>query len=192
MEFLKKFRKILKVLHRKFICCFMYINCPTYMEMMVKYLKKNGMRIDGFPNYICNDVHFDGKDYSKIYLGNNITISREVLFLTHDYSMYTVFAQGNSGMTIPNADILKLQNDKDKLLILREIVVEENCFIGARATLLPGTHIGKNSIIGAGAVVKGNIPAESIVVGNPSRVIGTTSEWLNNKAQQIVERGELL
>lgn len=44
-----------------------------------------------------------------------------------------------------------------------EIIIEENCWIGAGAIILKGTHIGKNSIISAGTVVKSNIPANSIV-----------------------------
>ena len=40
-----------------------------------------------------------------------------------------------------------------------------------------GVSIGDNTIIGAGAVVKGNIPAGVIVVGNPGKIIGTTNEY---------------
>ena len=46
------------------------------------------------PRYIYNDVHFDSIDYSIIHIGNGCTISREVLFLTHDYSMHTVYSEG--------------------------------------------------------------------------------------------------
>ena len=161
------------------------------MKTYVKYLKKHGMDIQGMPNYFFSDVCFDGKDYGYIHIGNNVTISRGVLFLTHDYSMFTVFAQGNSGMDIPDAEILKQQSDKDRLSIFRHIHVEENCFIGARVTLLPGAHIGRNSIVGAGAVVKGKIPEGSIVIGNPARVIGKTDEWLQKKAELLKEKGEL-
>jgi len=44
-----------------------------------------------------------------------------------------------------------------------EIVIEEGCWIGAGAIILRGVHIGKNSVIEAGAVVKGDIPPNSIV-----------------------------
>ena len=184
-------KKVLRVLHRKLICMTMFINAPFYMKTYVKYLKKRGMDIKGMPNYFSNDVHFDGKDYRKIHIGDNVSISREVLFLTHDYSMHTVFARGKSGMNIPDSDILQKQDEKDSLLIFRDITVEDNCMIGARATLLPGAHIGKNSIVGAGAVVKGTIPEGSIVIGNPAKVIGKTDEWLQKKAELLKEKGEL-
>lgn len=44
-----------------------------------------------------------------------------------------------------------------------EIIIEDGCWIGAGAIILRGTHIGKNSVIEAGAVLKGDVPANSIV-----------------------------
>ena len=51
--------------------------------------------------------------------------------------------------------------------------VGENVWIGARATILGGSHIGDNAVIGAGAVVNGEIPAFAIAAGNPATVIGS-------------------
>lgn len=51
------------------------------------------------------------------------------------------------------------------------IVVEDDCWIGAKVTFLDGAHVGRGSIIGAGSVVRGVIPAYSIVAGVPARVI---------------------
>lgn len=55
-----------------------------------------------------------------------------------------------------------------------EIIIEDGCWIGAGAIILRGTHIGKNSVIEAGAVVKGNIPSNSLVVAiRETRIIPT-------------------
>lgn len=189
---MNRLKKVIKVLHRKLICMLLYINGPFYMRTYVKYLRRHGMDIKGMPNYFSNDVHFDGKDYGKIHIGDGVTVSREVLFLTHDYAAHTIFGGGVTATISPSdVAVLAAQDAKDKLLVLRDICVEDNCFIGARVTLLPGTHIGKNSLIGAGAVVKGNIPEGSIVIGNPARVIGKTDEWLQKKAELLKEKGEL-
>ena len=51
------------------------------------------------------------------------------------------------------------------------VVIEEGASIGANATLLPGVTIGKRAMVGAGAVVTKDVPAETVVVGNPARVI---------------------
>ena len=55
------------------------------------------------------------------------------------------------------------------------MVLGKDSFIGAGAILLPGTTIGCNCIIGAGAVVKGLVPDYSIVAGNPAKVIVKTN-----------------
>jgi UDP-2-acetamido-3-amino-2,3-dideoxy-glucuronate N-acetyltransferase len=50
--------------------------------------------------------------------------------------------------------------------------VEQGASIGANATILPGLRIGRNAMIGAGAVVTHSVPSNAIVVGNPARIIG--------------------
>lgn len=61
--------------------------------------------------------------------------------------------------------------------MLLPIEFEDGAFKGANCTLLPGTTIGKNTIVGAGSVVKGDIPDDVVIVGNPARIIKTTSEY---------------
>jgi acetyltransferase-like isoleucine patch superfamily enzyme len=51
------------------------------------------------------------------------------------------------------------------------IVIGENAWIGAKAVLLSGAHIGEGSIVGAGAVVDFEVPPYTTVAGNPARVI---------------------
>ncbi len=51
-------------------------------------------------------------------------------------------------------------------------IVERGASIGAQATILPGLRIGKNAMVGAGAVVTQNVPPNAKVVGNPARIVG--------------------
>lgn len=60
--------------------------------------------------------------------------------------------------------------------IYRDTVIEENCFIGARAIIMPGITVGHNSIVGAGAVVTKDVPPRTIVAGNPAEIIRTDIE----------------
>ena len=53
----------------------------------------------------------------------------------------------------------------------RPVVIEEDVFLGTRVLVMKGSTIGRGSIIGAGSVVVGEIPAGSIAAGNPARVI---------------------
>lgn len=55
------------------------------------YYKKMGIDINGNPRYISTDVYFDAYDWSKIHIGDRVTISREVMFLTHDFSVNNAF-----------------------------------------------------------------------------------------------------
>ena len=55
---------------------------------------------------------------------------------------------------------------------MKPVTIADDVWIGARVLLLPGTNIGRGSIIGAGSVVKGEIPEFAIVGGNPAVVTG--------------------
>ena len=70
-----------------------------------------------------------------------------------------------------------------------ETVVERNASIGANATILPGVRIGQNAMIGAGAVVTNDVPANAIVTGNPARIAGYaeshSSSWSEQQPRSV-------
>ena len=53
----------------------------------------------------------------------------------------------------------------------RPIVIEDKVWIGINSTILPGVKIGYGAIVGAGSVVTKDVPAMTIVAGNPARII---------------------
>lgn len=55
-------------------------------------------------------------------------------------------------------------------------VVEDNVRIGGNVTILPGVKIGTNSLIGAGTILTKNVPSNSVIAGNPARIIKNISE----------------
>jgi acetyltransferase-like isoleucine patch superfamily enzyme len=110
----------------------------------------------------------------KIVLGQGCSVN--------DYSIL----YGYGGITIGDdvhiaAHTVIVASEHDYRLLGREnfsedmrgkgIVIEDNVWIGANAVVLDGVTIGKGSVIGAGAVVSRDIPADSIAVGVPARVI---------------------
>lgn len=166
-----KIRKIWLVLQRKMIGLLNYFSPNLYMKFYSRYLKKIGIRLgNSRPNYIDPSVHFDGVDYSLIKIGSNATISREVLFLTHDYSVYKA--------------LVLVGKENEFRRVDKPITLGDNCFVGARATLLPGTVIGDNCIIGACSVVKGHIDSNSVVAGNPAVILKRTEEYAEQYLQK--------
>ena len=123
-----------------------------------------GMEINGIPNYISSSCWFDGTDYSRIQLNDGCTISSHVSFLTHDWSLHTV---GKSLGIV--GDLPYGKHGK--------IFIGEYAFIGRGSILMPNSSIGKGSIVGAGTVVRGNIPDYSIVIGNPCQIIGKSDDY---------------
>ena len=58
----------------------------------------------------------------------------------------------------------------------KEVIIEENVWIGEKAIVLKGSKIGKNSIIGAGSVVNGVVPENVVFAGNPAREVKKLDE----------------
>jgi len=63
-------------------------------------------------------------------------------------------------------------NNQPEDISVASIYIGNNVFIGTGAIILKGVRIGDNSVVGAGAIVTKNIPDNTIVVGNPSRIVG--------------------
>lgn len=53
----------------------------------------------------------------------------------------------------------------------KDIIVEEDAWIGSNVTLLRGAHIGRGCNIGSGSVIRGEVPPYSVVIGNPAKVV---------------------
>ncbi|HQU38047.1 MAG TPA: WxcM-like domain-containing protein [Anaerolineales bacterium] len=68
------------------------------------------------------------------------------------------------------------------------IVVQKGASIGANATILPGVTIGQNAMVGAGAVVTRDVPPNSIVMGNPARIVNYVTESF--ETQETVAQSE--
>ena len=64
-----------------------------------------------------------------------------------------------------------LEPEKRKMTYAAPIVLGKNVWVGSNATILQGVTIGDNSVIGAGAVVTGDIPANTVAVGVPAKVV---------------------
>ena len=75
----------------------------------------------------------------------------------------------------PRANLLTVNHPQDpkqrRSLIVKPITIKRNAWIGAAATILPGVTVGENAIVGANALVTKDVPANTVVGGNPAKVI---------------------
>lgn len=101
-------------------------------------------------NFNCNFVD-DGK----------ITIGKKVMF----GPAVTIATVGHP-----------IAPDMREYMYTAPVTIKDNCWIGAGVTICPGVTIGENSVIGAGSVVVHDIPANSVAVGNPCKVIRKINE----------------
>ena len=69
----------------------------------------------------------------------------------------------------------------------RDVIVDEDVWMGARVSLLSGVHIGRGAEIGTGAVVRGSIPPYAVVIGNPAKVVG-----FRFTPEEIIEHEKIL
>ena len=114
----------------------------------------------------------DGVDVGEdtfITASNRIVIGGTSLF----GRMVTVTDNSHGATTI---DDLSKAPHMRKVISKGEVVIGENVWIGDKATILPGVHIGKGAVVGANAVVTKDVPPFSVVGGIPARVLHRVKE----------------
>ena len=115
---------------------------------------------------IGNNVGISGATiYARkgITIGDNTAIGGNVKILDNDFHPLD-WETRNRYLNDPNggnADVVPA----------KEITIGKNCFIGCNSIILKGTVLGDGCVVGAGAVVSGKFESNSVIVGNPARVI---------------------
>ncbi|MFH1915984.1 MAG: DapH/DapD/GlmU-related protein [Nanoarchaeota archaeon] len=69
----------------------------------------------------------------------------------------------------------------------KSVIVEEGAKLGANTTILPGVTIGKNALVGAGAVVTKNVAPDAVVIGNPAREVKKVNELTYDSGEKAYE-----
>ncbi|HEY0796718.1 MAG TPA: hypothetical protein VGD64_13165 [Acidisarcina sp.] len=95
-----------------------------------------------------------------ITIGDNVMMGSKVLIIDHNHGSYGPLVHDNPD-TPPSS----------RTLTSGPVLIGDNVWIGDGAVITPNSTIGSGSVIGANAVVTGAIPANSIAVGIPARVI---------------------
>lgn len=105
--------------------------------------------------HLGNNVNFNGMRISgggTVYIGDNFHSGVECMMITQNHNY--------EGSKIPY----------DSTYIYKDIIIEDNVWLGNRVIVLGGVRIGEGSIIQAGSVVVGDIPKYAIAGGHPAKV----------------------
>jgi len=127
------------------------------------------------------DYGYVGKDTriwsaGKIFIGNRVLISHNVNIIDNNTHPLDPFERHLDYIHI----ITKGFSDS-VLLNPREIIIEDDVWIGFNSVILKGVKIGKGAIVGAGTFVTKDIPPYAVVVGNPSKIIKYITPERNDK-----------
>ena len=134
-------------------------------EIINDYFRKQGVRI-GNRTHIFSNIS-NGEPY-LISIGDDVTISNNVSFITHDSSISKALPEFTD--------------------VFGEIQIDNNCFIGMNTVILPGVHICDNTIIAAGAVITKSIKEPGNVWGGvPARKIDTVQSFAEHYREFAVE-----
>lgn len=140
--------------------------CKRHSSAFIKYLRNKGMVIGADTTFLSpRKTYIDENRAEWIKIGNQCVICRNVTMIAHDYSWITLLKY--DGSFIPSGG--------------GRINIGNNVFVGEGSTILRDVNIGDNCIIGANSVVSRDIPANSVAVGCPAKVIMTLDEYIEKK-----------
>ncbi|WP_292184938.1 acyltransferase [Butyrivibrio sp.] len=119
-----------------------------------------------------------------IRIGNNVGISGATIYARKGIAIGDNTAIGGNVKILDN-DFHPIEFEERNMLLndenggnsdmvpAKEISIGRNCFIGCNSIILKGTVLGDGCVVGAGAVVAGKFKDNSVIVGNPAKVIKT-------------------
>lgn len=143
-------------------------------ERYIDYLRKKGVTVGN--NVIFCEPRSTAIDVSRpclIEIGNDVNINTHFTIMTHDFANF-VFRNY----------MLDYVNNCGK------VIIGNNIYIGTKVTILRGVTIGDNCVIGAGSVVTKDIPANSVAVGVPCKVVSTIEKYYEKRKSVGLEEAK--
>ncbi len=126
---------------------------PDYYRKITDAKIGNGCRI------MDRRANLFGSESYLIELGDNVTLAEDVKLIAHD-----------GGVAV-------LRSMHPNINVYGTIKINNNCFIGVNAVILPDVIIGPNSVVAAGSVVTKDVPPNTVVAGVPARVICSLGDY---------------
>jgi len=153
-------------------CIRLLIKVTSNPFKVAQLWRKLGLEI-GEGTCIYRDVVISS-EYEPIKIGKNCVLTGCAL-IAHDASTNKALGirYGEPSITMP-------------------VIIKDDCFIGYGSIILMGVTIGKGSIVGAGAVVTKDVPPDSVVGGNPAKIICTKSDLVAKRKEEIAKNPEII
>lgn len=144
-----------------------YLGKPLFLMGIRKVFIDKRVRI--FP-HLRMEVHRSG----SIHIQEDVVISQNV----HITSAGNLII-GKSSLILANVFITNIDHDYEEIgkhvvnqeYVIKDTIIGENCYIGMGAAIMAGTKLGKQCIVGANSVVRGEFPDYCVIVGAPARIV---------------------
>lgn len=132
-----------------------------YISLFIKQIGKGC--------YIMRNVEI--RKPKNITIGNNVVINKRSL-LDGRGALLSIGDNTDIAQEVNIWTLTHDVNDSNHKVYGKPVVIGDHCWIGARATILPGISIGKGAVVGTCSVVTKDVPPYAIVAGNPAKIIG--------------------
>ena len=175
LEFIRGSAELRRIRERAESLCFRMNHTPPEEKDMIRKILEEligsmGVDCSIKPPFLC--------DYGDcIHLGNRFFANYGCKFVdggTIRFGDDVLVGPGCTFVTVNHA--LEPERRRQGVMQCKSITVGNNVWFGAEVTVCPGVTIGDNCVIAAGSVVVKDIPANSVAVGNPCKVIRKVSE----------------
>ncbi|AIQ54434.1 hypothetical protein R70331_24870 [Paenibacillus sp. FSL R7-0331] len=156
-------------------------------KLIATNLPQSYLRINKFSHFLrafCGKLIFE-ESGKQIAIGKKAIVSRRIKIgnksgIGEYCEIYGTCYIGNNVLMAPECIIYTRNHNykKKELIILNQgveiekpVVIGDDVWIGRRAMIMPGCHIGNGAVIAAGSIVTKNVPEYALVGGNPAKII---------------------
>ncbi len=142
-----------------------FVRGSKFHKSLTQIYRKKGMEIGADCRLYSTDF---GSEPYLVHIGNHVTITDNVKFVTHDGGVWVV---------------RYLREQFKDVDLIGQIWIGDNVFIGNNAVILPGVTIGENTIVAAGCIVAKSLEANSVYGGVPAKKICSIEAYINKNQQ---------